>query len=310
MKLPVFEVAAVEAPKTIKELAKAYKRSSKFAELAAVTRSDYDRQLLTMVQSPYGNSNPTAITPQLADTIYQYVKQERGERQAQYFVAVWSVVYMYGMKFLGLLVNPWQLVSPSKPAARKQSWTEEQVFSVIEKALELGEKSVAIGVCLMYDTAQRPGDVLRLTYGDVKKDDSGWFLDFTQSKRKADVRPALSQYTVSLLDPVFINGTNPYYPLTDRLLNWEGTLVEFRAKFNEIKKLCNIPKELQLRDLRRTALTEMGAASDDQMVAVSGHSDRNMLGVYSLKSRTKALEAQQIRYETRNSKLNTKCGVT
>jgi len=304
MKLPEFNIQTVARPATVAELARLYKASSKFANLAHRTRVDYEDKLYVMLASPYKNKAPEDITPALADAIYQYVKANSGERSAQYFVAVWSAVYTYGVKFHGLLLNPWSLVSATTPAPRTQAWAEEQVFQVIEKALEIGEKGIAIGVCLMYDTAQRPGDILSLTYSNLGKDDSGWYLDFKQSKRGADVMPALSAYTVKLLeldDPLAMNNGMAW---DSYLVGGHSSLYDFRKKFNEVKKLCNIPKELQLRDLRRTALTEMGAASDDQMVAVSGHSDRNMLGVYSIKTRTKALEAQKIRYATRNSRLN------
>ena len=53
-------------------------------------------------------------------------------------------------------------------------------------------------------------------------------------------------------------------------------------EFARIRALAELPAELQFRDLRRTAATELGTAgaTDDEIRAVTGHRSRNVVAVY------------------------------
>lgn len=287
---------------TIKELIDEYKKSTWYPK-GLRTQKDYDYYLSTMVNSPYRTKTPDYITTKVAETIYQHYLATGGVRGAAYFNMVMGRVWRYGLAHSWLKVNPWSFVKVVKAKARTVSWSEEQVFQVIDKALELRLTALAVGVCLMYDTGQRPSDVLELQNKHIKKDDSGYYLDFTQAKRGAKVQPALSPYTMDLLNAH--GGTTQY---AGKYLVDCVNLAQFRLAYKKVRDALDLPKELQLRDLRRTALSQMGAASDDQMASVSGHQDRNMLNIYSLKNRQKALEAQKARYATTGTRLNTSSG--
>ena len=286
-----------EKPKDIKALVDDFKRSSWFSVLTASTMRDYERAMLMLIGSPYRSKKPEEITPRIAEAIYEQLCKDHGLHTAKLFSVVWGRIYKYAIRNEYVQVNPWWGIKKKKLTPRKVFWTEEQVFQVIEKSLELGKVDLARLVCLLYDTGQRPSDVLKMTWLDLEKDEQGWYVKVTQSKRGAKVNPPLSAYTVGLL----ALGT----PSAELFNIVNGRLSAHQQALSALKSTLGLPKELQLRDLRRTAITEMGAASDDQMVAVSGHSDRGMLNTYSLKNRTKALEAQKIRHETRNSRLNT-----
>lgn len=56
----------------------------------------------------------------------------------------------------------------------------------------------------------------------------------------------------------------------------------FGHEFARIRALAQLPAELQFRDLRRTAATELGAtrATDDEIRAVTGHRSRGVVAVY------------------------------
>jgi hypothetical protein len=56
-----------------------------------------------------------------------------------------------------------------------------------------------------------------------------------------------------------------------------------------------------LRDLRRTCISELGdlGATDDELVSVSGHGDRQMLNIYSLSEYKRTLAAMQRRWDWR-----------
>jgi integrase len=302
--IPLVEAIPTDRKLTISELVMEYKKSTWYPK-GLKTQKDYDAILSSMVHSPYAIKAPEYITTKVAEEIYKHYKETSGVRSSEYFITVMGRVWNYGVAHDWIKSNPWQFVKPERPKARQVVWTEDQVFKVIEYALSNGYTAIAVGVCLMYDTGQRPSDILSLQNRHLKKDDSGYYIDFTQAKRGAVVRPAVSPYTMLLLNKH--GGTTQY---DDKYLVDCVNLAQFRKGFNRVKRACELPKELQLRDLRRTALTQMGAASDDEMSAVSGHTDRNMLNTYSLKNRQKALEAQKARYATTNTRLNNGIGGT
>lgn len=292
---------AKEPPKTLVELCQEYKESSWFSRLASSTKARYEACMLGLVGSPYGLKHPDVITPRIADVIYKQVQAQHGDFQANYFQAVWHRIYEFAERYEYVQKNPWRRLQVAPLKSRKVFWTEEQVFQVIEYALANDMYYLALGVCLLYDTGQRPSDIMYLTYGKIKKDHLGFYIDITQQKRNADVKPALSKYTIGLLggeEAVFKADPNAF------VVSGYKNLAAMRSAFDKVRKALKLPN-IQLRDLRRTAITEMGEASDDCMISVSGHTNRDMLNIYSLRSRHKALEAQRIRHETRNSRLNT-----
>lgn len=290
-------------PKNLVELVARYKESSWYSNLAYKTQKDYEHYILALLKSPYGLQPINKITRFMASTIYTRLKDEHGERSAAYFVAVWSRIFKFAIKYDFVIINPWTFLEVTKSEPRGVTWTEDQVFTAVNKALEAGFKGLAQALCLMYDTGQRPIDILYLQYKHIKEDAEGFYAEITQTKRGAKVKPALSKYTIGILGgEEFLRKAPP-----------EGSAVEgvknkplLNSQFAKLKKMLPAEfSELQMRDLRRSAITEMGAASDDQMISVSGHSDRDMLNIYSVRNRTKALQAQRTRYATRNSKLNT-----
>lgn len=296
------EAQLVKKPPTnLVELCHEYRTSSWYLKLSPRTKTEYEVHILALLNSAYGLKPLSFITPRMADVMYAQVVKQRGEHEGRKFVAVWHRIYEFADKYGYADRNPFRKVQVVVPPPRKIFWTEDQVFTVIETALKNGKKSLAVAVCLLYDTGQRPSDVLYLTYGSIKQDKLGWYVDFTQRKTGAQVKPALSQYTLGLLGgPEAVAARAPEDLVVENYKNLQA----LEKDFANLRAALGFEK-IQLRDLRRTAITEMGEASDDIMISVSGHSDRDMLNVYSLRSRHKALEAQRIRHVSRNSRLNT-----
>lgn len=73
----------------------------------------------------------------------------------------------------------------------------------------------------------------------------------------------------------------------------------------EIREAAGLPSHLYLMDLRRTCLSAIGdldlGASDDELVSVSGHQDRQMLNVYSVKDYERALRVMSRWWEERKA---------
>lgn len=69
----------------------------------------------------------------------------------------------------------------------------------------------------------------------------------------------------------------------------------------DVREAARFPSYLQIRDLRRTCLSEFGdsGATDDELISASGHATRQMLNVYSVRDYTCALTAMQRRWAKR-----------
>jgi len=294
MPITIQEVIAesVAPPKNIQELAFMYKASDWYARLRPSTKRYYEYYILLLLKSPYATKKPQEISPGSAEAIFRTLVKDHGNNLANKFVSVWCRIYQFAIKKEWITLNPWALIEKKHAVARIEVWTEDLVMKVVNKALELGEKGVAIGIMLMYDTAQRPSDCLAMDHSMVKSDEDGPYLELFQSKTGAYVRVAITLYTARL----FGDG-----PLHEKLVGSHISLDTFRASFRRIANAVGVNKKLQLRDLRRTALTECGdgGATDDEMMAQSGHKDRAMLDRYSVKSRQKALAASVARYAGR-----------
>ena len=70
-----------------------------------------------------------------------------------------------------------------------------------------------------------------------------------------------------------------------------------------IRALAGLPTDLQFRDLRRTAATDMGkhGATDDELRGVTGHRSRGVVAVYVQPTGEAAARAQRKRTGNRDN---------
>jgi len=296
MKLPKLEPddGPLKTPK-VSEMAIEYKQSQWFKDLTSRVQKDYDRHLRLLSKSENGKMRLDEISRRMARKLHEAVAEQSNAHDADKFALVWRRVYNLAIDLDYIRENPFRDLKMVKQKPRDVVWTDEQVKKVVLYAVEKGYDRVAKLVCLCYDTAQRPGDIMELKRSNIRKDDSGYFVDFSQSKTGKLVRPALSPTTVKLLG------------ITDSWLQWdlylftenEQSLTTAQKKyiegqFREIRNELGY-SEIQIRDLRRSAITQMGGVSDDLIMSASGHINRNQLNTYSIRTREKALEAQKSR---------------
>lgn len=289
--MKIEEVQKIELPKppSVEGLILAYKVYGGYRDLALKSQKDYDYYLMSMRTSPYGKKPIECFTPLILQSLYNDLKKTNGVASANQLFSIMRVVYTFAQSKEWIQINPFKIVSLDTLPSRDVTWTREQVQRLIDGALEDKKDFVAKGVALMYDTGQRPGDILKLTFDKVKRDKHGWYLDFYQEKTGTRVMPSVSEYCAELV------GFGSNVASDTRLVGGSYGLAVFRATFKLISQRVGLSPNLQLRDLRRTAICESGAASDDQMKAMSGHKTRAMLDTYSPSTRLKAHEAFKVR---------------
>jgi integrase len=276
-----------------------YMDSDWYRNLKPRTKTEYRRHIEMLTLSPYHNKHIDVVTRKLAATLYQAILKSYNVYDASKFVDVWRVIYNFSISEEFTERNPWDKMRVVVPKPRSVVWPQESVYLAIDKAVELGYNDLAMTIALMYDTAQRPGDIMKVEWSDYKEDNHGRYLAITQNKTGAVVYPSVSKYTSSLLNKIGDkSGT--------KIIT--SGIIRCRLQLAEVKHILGLDSSLQLRDLRRTAITEMSGSTDDQIMSVSGHTNRQQLSTYSVRQRDKAQETQNKRYSTTSPRLNSEFG--
>jgi integrase len=166
---------------------------------------------------------------------------------------------------------------------REQRWEPEQVEAMCAKAVELGYPSIALATILGINTAQRPGDILamRCSQYDPIVGKNG-VITVVQSKTGAVVRCPVTDVLKLALDDLkrqriegkvvgigaATDGPIVVHERTGRA--WRRAA--FNRWFNCIRDAAGIPDDLQFRDLRRTATTQLAEAgcSPHEIASIGG----------------------------------------
>jgi integrase len=243
-----------------------YKASDKFATLAPGTKRYYERYLRDIAalgsHLPFKSFTRRAVV----DFIETYGKPHQ-RRQA---AAVLKVVFNraeyegFGNKETAAKLD---LKAPNR---RERIWTDVEADRWIEAAVVVEsawtEHMTTAFRALQY-MAQRPGDVLQLTWGQYDRAKSSIRLRQQKTKAFLDVP----------IDPALVDHLNGVQR-SDRCLmivTYQGKPVSYRAfnqRFLRIAKRAGV--DAQARDLRRTAMVNMAlaGATTAQIASVSGHS--------------------------------------
>jgi len=164
-------------------------------------------------------------------------------------------------------------------------WTKEQVDKFLEVAFsDFKYRNVGLLALMCYEWAQRPIDIQRLKWKDVDFDTKK--VTIKQTKRGATVQLPLEEPIFSLLKEQkelwdFQEYVVPHHRASDKayVLFTSSTM---STLVNEIKELAELPEELVLGYLRKTAINEMVEANIDStsIMQVTGHRSIESLSPY------------------------------
>lgn len=283
------ENSNTEKVRTLNDAASEYISSSWFSDLSEETKKQYVRFINFFDRRRFNRPIKT-FTAKDADGFYMEVRNSTSDRTAQYFVSVWRVIFRYAEINGWVDRNPWSIIRVRGVSSRRTKWSREQVALFVDTAESHGDLILAAFIQLLYDTAQRPTDILEAD--DWILVDNQWFLRITQNKTGAEV-------CIPFSERAWVLCGCPQPGTRKTLLGCDLTLNTLRKRFNALKLTANLPTNLQMRDLRRTAITEMGetGSTDDQMQAVSGHKNRETLTIYSVPTTQKTKEVFERRFK-------------
>lgn len=257
---------------TVSTLFAKFKETREWNKLSINSKKTY-RQMMNHAEKDYFliMNRASQITEDFVDELYDKLKITKSVSHATMFMKVmrriWSVCKR--KKLVGN--NPFREMGLETPKARIIVWTKDEVEAYIQKALDKKYYDLLLVAMLCYELGQRPGDMKKLV--ETKQ---GFNSDFTEVK-------FVQQKTKKCMYlPIYTERLQRYLKA---FLNHAITRNEhdFLALHHEILNTANLSPKLQMRDLRRTALTEVmeADATDAEGQSISGHVNRQELNTYS-----------------------------
>jgi len=272
----------ITSSSTFAQACNTYRGSPSFCSLSYKSQKDYANNL-TRACATKISGNLMLGNNKLKDVRYKHMTiayddwlDNSGIRAANYIATCVSIVLNYSIKYEAIPHNPMALVKKVKTKPRKVMWQPEQVKLFLDTAYsDFKWRSIGLIFHMAYELAQRVGDMRNLTWKSIDFDNKRMNLE--QSKRGAEVHLPISESLLKMLvqqkeDFDFQDYVAPRTsPKNNSYSHY--TLNEISKLINEVKDEANLPKELQVRDLRRTAITEMVEAGVDlvSIMQVSGH---------------------------------------
>jgi len=258
---------AVLAPEKVKGtmawLIGKYRESKRYLKLADNTVASY-KPWLRDLETTFGHIRVASFT---RTEIVDYIEATPEGSQAVAATVlrnIFKLAYYYGL----IPTNPAMGLEAEKGKSRNTVWSDKEFKNIISACKKHREAdALVVGLHAMRYTGQRPSDALRLSLRDIQ--DNGR-LEITQQKTgreisiplHAKLKPYFEQ--AKMAGHIFIVTSTRRRPVP---------YVTFEGWFRKVRKSAGL-EHLQMRDLRRTAVTELKllGCSDEEVTAITGHS--------------------------------------
>lgn len=280
-------------PGSVGALIDLYQRSAEYQELASTTKVGYDSHL-RMIRAKEERTPVREIRRADLRDIYQALIDQGHSHKPAAVLRMWAILLAFAVR------EEWITKSPAKDmrlhSARPRAilWTGEQRRKVIKTAMRMERRSVALGVVLLWVFGQRPVDTVRMQWSAWDGDS----MEVEQSKTGTRLRVQATRYGRLWLART---PRQAVQIIVDERTGRPYTRNSFTKAFREVRDAAGLPPTLQLRDMRRTTTTELGSsgATDQEMMAVTGHKTRSMISLYAVPTAGQSVSAQARREQTR-----------
>lgn len=283
-----------------------YLHSKQFNSLARSSQINYESNLnsfcrMSVMGKTLGNVPINKITVAMCVEIYDTWEAETSTNNANHCARVFSVVMNYMCMLEHIYHNPMARVKKRKNKPRSVTWTHDQVVTFLDHAFTKFEwRSIGLIVLMCYEWGQRPVDIRNLKWDSVDLDQRK--VTITQTKRGSVVELPIPDNLYDMLseqkdDLDFQPYVVPHYRPQDRAYR-PLTISQMTSLLREVKAEAGLPDELQVGDLRKTAIVQMIESGIDHLAIqnVSGHKSVASLNPYnkfSLKTAKNALDRRQ-----------------
>lgn len=286
------------------DLVKSYMHSLDFDKLSKKAKYDYPYYLKGWYSSR--TAGTTLLHTRLADLsspMCQRIYDEHAAHSkslANHTLAVYKLLFSYAIRNGFTTVNPFKAVKTQAVRPRRVVWEREQLKQFMDTAFSKYEwRNIGLLVYTAYCSAQRLGDLRMLTWGSYSVVDG--VLELTQSKRRARVSIPLPTDLQDMLRQQHKEfGWQQYVFPSDVKrggMPQPYSLTRLAQVGKDIMQAAGLPDDLQLRDTRRTAVTEMVQVGVpiSNIMSLTGHATPSSLTPYMRHTLKSATVAQEMR---------------
>lgn len=283
-----------------------YFASPMYKKLAETTKATYKARIEMWQDIRVGGMalrkhRINAINAPMCQRIYDDVVAGGAVVLNNDILAVYRLLFNFAIRRGYLQHNPFTYVKTLSVKQRRVVWEREHVRAFLNVAFSKFEwRNVGVLVYCAYEWGQRPGDMLRLKWENYNIETG--VLTLTQSKRGETVTLPATDGLQRVLkqqhaDFGFQDYIAPYPKRKSALPLQPYSQANFYNACKRIMELAKLPDELHIRDLRRTAITEMVemGVPISSIMAVSGHATVASLNPYMKKTLRSATTAQTMR---------------
>lgn len=232
------------------------------------------------------------ITAEDADLIFARLATVFSEHNAVSTCRVLTHLFFMAQRYGYSQRNPFHKMKLPALKVRDLIWEEEQVYTFVQTAGDMGYGSLGLLAELCWVLGQRPGDMRQLKHTDIH----GHNIQFTQEKTHKHMSLYLLPSLRDRIAHCHVKGSD-YLVIREDLLRPYNSR-DYNILAFDVKRRARIPVELQFRDLRRTALTAFAEHEDDSTLKrISGHKSDSSLGVYRLNRAEQTSGAMQRRFQ-------------
>lgn len=243
-----------------------YRKDIKFRNLAPGTQKLY-LHYLEKLRENIGDFPLASVTRQHARKQYQSFGP--GTRAASNFVQIARIAFNYAADLELLEKNPFERMGIPKDKPRQAIIPPDIIERAKTKAVQLGLPSIAMAIQLGYDSGQRPGDIRMLPRPNY----DGVWLRLKQAKTKAIVDIPVFKMPVlkGMLDAL---SHDSVLILHEERTGQPYTKDMLCTRVREVFTAIGVGKDLQFRDLRRTAVVRLAESgcTIPEICAITGHS--------------------------------------
>lgn len=289
----------------VSDLIKSYMHSIDFDKLSKKAKYDYPYYLKQWYQSR--TAGTTLINTRLVDLsapMCQRIYDEHAAHSksfANHTLAVYKIIFNYAIRNGFTTFNPFKAVKTQAVRPRRVVWEREHLKQFMDTAFTKYEwRNVGLIVYMAYSWAQRLGDMRCLKWSSYDMDTG--VLNLEQSKRRARVSIPTHSDLRSMLEQQHKDFGWQSYIAPSQRKDSSGKLQPYSltmlAKIGkEIMQAAGLPDDLQLMDLRRTAVTEMVQVGVPipNIMALTGHATPHSLTPYMRHTLKSATVAQEMR---------------
>ena len=270
---------------------------------ATIKTIDY---VFRIINAEFGDNLVQQFKRKHCKAWYSELRDEGSHDRANKCIKYLKRLFQFAVDQEIIASNPAAKLGIKATQPRKQTWTRVQIKAVIETAMAGGitssgniileRPSIALATMIGYDTSLPEQDILALTQPKL----DGQNLRVIQKKSRGEnieLFLPLSDPTLRLMDK--IGKPDFHLIINEKTGKPYNSKDDFGRVFRKVRERAGLKDVgLQFRDIRRTALTELGAngATNAEIAAMSGHNPSSpMLKVYVVPTEATALNAHKKR---------------